>query len=85
LIASSTDFYNRIGLTTEVIEVLPEALKLGFRHINTAHLHRLHPNVDLVIWLAHLSYYVQLGGKRIPTDPVFSIDAALVPFASCHL
>lgn len=37
---------------------------------------------DLVVWLGHSSYYVQLGGKRILIDPVFSVDAAPVPFAN---
>ena len=36
----------------------------------------LDPEKDLVIWLGHSSYYVQLAGKRILVDPVFS------PYAS---
>ncbi|MDL2283531.1 MBL fold metallo-hydrolase [Oxalobacter sp. OttesenSCG-928-P03] len=31
---------------------------------------------DLVVWLGHSSYYVQMGGRRILIDPVFS------PYAS---
>jgi len=38
--------------------------------------------VDMVIWLGHSSYFVQLGGKRVLIDPVFSLDAAPVPFAN---
>lgn len=34
---------------------------------------------DLVIWLGHSSYFVQLGGQRILIDPVFSSTAAPVP------
>jgi L-ascorbate metabolism protein UlaG (beta-lactamase superfamily) len=45
-------------------------------------LRSLDPDDDLVIWLGHSSYYVQLGGKRILIDPVFSVDAAPVPFAN---
>lgn len=37
---------------------------------------------DLVIWLGHSSYFVQLGGQRILIDPVFSINAAPVPLAN---
>jgi hypothetical protein len=40
----------------------------------------LDTNRDLVIWLGHSSYYVQLGGRRILIDPVFSQHAAPVPF-----
>lgn len=37
---------------------------------------------DVVVWLGHSSYFVQLGGKRILIDPVFSADAAPVPYAN---
>jgi len=35
---------------------------------------------DLVIWLGHSSYYIQLGGKRILLDPILSDHAAPLPF-----
>lgn len=38
----------------------------------------LDPAQDLVVWLGHSSYYVQLGGQRILIDPVFSANAAPV-------
>lgn len=41
----------------------------------------LDPAQDLVVWLGHSSYFVQLGGKRILIDPVFSTNAAPVPGA----
>jgi L-ascorbate metabolism protein UlaG (beta-lactamase superfamily) len=37
---------------------------------------------DAVVWLGHSSYFVQLGGRRILIDPVFSRAAAPVPFAN---
>lgn len=37
---------------------------------------------DIVIWLGHSSYFMQLGGKRILIDPVFSPYAAPVSFAN---
>lgn len=37
---------------------------------------------DIVIWLGHSSYFMQLGGKRILVDPVFSPYAAPVSFAN---
>lgn len=42
--------------------------------------HALDPDEDLVIWLGHSSFYVQMAGKRILIDPVFSDYAAPVPF-----
>ena len=35
-------------------------------------LHGLDPDLDVIIWLGHSSFYVQLGGKRLLIDPVFS-------------
>lgn len=37
---------------------------------------------DEVVWLGHSSYYIQLGGKRVLIDPVFSPSAAPVSFAN---
>jgi L-ascorbate metabolism protein UlaG (beta-lactamase superfamily) len=42
-------------------------------------LHALAKDQDTVIWLGHSSYFVQLSGKRILIDPVFSAFAAPVP------
>lgn len=40
------------------------------------------PGEDVLIWLGHSSYFVQLGGKRILIDPVFSSNAAPFPHAN---
>lgn len=37
---------------------------------------------DLVVWLGHSSYFVQLAGKRILIDPVFSTNAAPIPLVN---
>lgn len=37
---------------------------------------------DLVVWLGHSSYFVQLAGRRILIDPVFSTNAAPIPLAN---
>lgn len=39
-------------------------------------------NEDLVVWLGHSSYFVQLDGRRILIDPVFSVDASPIPFTN---
>lgn len=36
---------------------------------------------DLVVWLGHSAYFVQLGGQRFLIDPVFSANAAPIPGA----
>ncbi|WP_349999112.1 MBL fold metallo-hydrolase [Stenotrophomonas lacuserhaii] len=40
----------------------------------------LDPAQDVVVWLGHSSYFVQLGGYRILIDPVFATEAAPAPF-----
>jgi L-ascorbate metabolism protein UlaG (beta-lactamase superfamily) len=42
----------------------------------------LPPNEDVVVWLGHSSYYVQLNGKRILIDPVFSTNASPLPLTN---
>lgn len=42
----------------------------------------LAPSRDVFIWLGHSSYYIQLGGKRILVDPVFSEYASPFSFAN---
>ncbi|MDR3560938.1 MAG: MBL fold metallo-hydrolase [Negativicutes bacterium] len=37
---------------------------------------------DVVVWLGHSSYFMQLGGRRMLIDPVFSSSAAPVSFAN---
>ncbi|RYY08999.1 MAG: MBL fold metallo-hydrolase, partial [Chitinophagaceae bacterium] len=39
----------------------------------------LRPDQDVLVWFGHSSYYIQLNGKRILADPVFSGDASPVP------
>jgi L-ascorbate metabolism protein UlaG (beta-lactamase superfamily) len=42
-------------------------------------LRELDVSQDLVVWLGHSSYFVQLAGQRILVDPVFSTNASPVP------
>lgn len=50
------------------------SVKTDFRTMDTGQ--------DTVLWLGHASYFVQLGGKRILIDPVFSPVAAPVPYST---
>lgn len=40
----------------------------------------LPPEHDLAVWMGHSTYYLQLGGRKILTDPVFSSYASPVFF-----
>ncbi|WFS61911.1 MBL fold metallo-hydrolase [Pseudodesulfovibrio thermohalotolerans] len=42
----------------------------------------LEPDADVVVWLGHSSYFVQLGGKTILIDPVLSDHASPVSFST---
>lgn len=42
----------------------------------------LSPAGDAVIWLGHSSFFLQLGGKKLLIDPVFSDHAAPVSFST---
>jgi L-ascorbate metabolism protein UlaG (beta-lactamase superfamily) len=46
--------------------------------IKTDLLH-LSPNEDILVWFGHSSYFMQIDGKRILVDPVFSNNASPVP------
>lgn len=39
-------------------------------------------STDMVVWLGHSSYYIQLGGRKILLDPILSDHAA--PFSSLN-
>jgi L-ascorbate metabolism protein UlaG (beta-lactamase superfamily) len=45
-------------------------------------LNALDRNTDLVVWLGHSSYFIQLHGLRIAIDPVLSRDAAPIPYVN---
>ena len=42
-------------------------------------LQSLDRNRDVFVWLGHGSYFIQLGGKRILVDPVFSASVGPLP------
>ena len=50
------------------------AVKIDLKALDLSH--------DLVVWLGHSSYFVQLGGQRVLIDPVFSVNAAPIPVAN---
>ena len=45
-------------------------------------LRKLDPSKDVLVWFGHSSYYLQLNGKRILVDPVFSGNASPVSFTT---
>ena len=42
-------------------------------------LHKLDPDEDILVWFGHSSYFIQLDGKKILVDPVFSGNASPIP------
>lgn len=45
-------------------------------------LKNLDPNENLYVWMGHSSYYLQIDGKKILVDPVFSGNASPVSFTT---
>jgi L-ascorbate metabolism protein UlaG (beta-lactamase superfamily) len=39
----------------------------------------LSPGEDVLVWFGHSSYFMQIGGRRILVDPVFSGNASPIP------
>jgi L-ascorbate metabolism protein UlaG (beta-lactamase superfamily) len=49
---------------------------------NKTDLKQLDPNEDLIVWFGHSSYLMQLDGRRILVDPVFSGNASPLSFTT---
>ncbi len=45
-------------------------------------LHSLSDDQNVLVWFGHSSYFIQLDGKRILVDPVFSGNASPIPGSS---
>ncbi|MGL4381848.1 MAG: MBL fold metallo-hydrolase [Vibrio sp.] len=45
-------------------------------------LHQLDPSENIIVWMGHSSYYMQLEGKKFLIDPVFSENASPVPMTN---
>lgn len=45
-------------------------------------LHSLNPKQDLIVWLGHSSYYIQLSGRRFLIDPVMQPYASPFSFVN---
>ena len=42
-------------------------------------LHTLNPDEEVLVWFGHSSYFIQIDGKKILVDPVFSGNASPIP------
>ncbi len=45
-------------------------------------LHHLDPKKDVLVWFGHSSYFMQVDGKKILVDPVFSSNASPFSFTT---
>lgn len=51
-------------------------------HFEKTDLKNLNPNEDVYVWMGHSSYYLQIDGKKILVDPVFSGSASPIPITT---
>ncbi len=75
-----TEGYTVPGLLYDYVFKKPERLKPvdSIPSVKTDLL-ALPPDQDVLVWFGHSSYFIQLDGKRILVDPVFSGNASPVP------
>jgi L-ascorbate metabolism protein UlaG (beta-lactamase superfamily) len=45
-------------------------------------LHKLNPKEDIIIWMGHSSYFLQIDGVRVLIDPVLSENASPIPYTN---
>ncbi|KAB2890814.1 MAG: MBL fold metallo-hydrolase [Desulfobulbaceae bacterium] len=64
------------GLFTRKERLVPEAPLPAMK----TDLRALDPRQNIVVWLGHSSWFIQLDGKRIVIDPILSDYAAPFPF-----
>src|SRR6185295_18333251 len=60
------------GFRTPAERLTPDAAVPSVK----TNLNELDSNRDVLVWLGHSSYFVQLGGVRVLVDPVLSLSAA---------
>ena len=72
----SSFFSNVLSMLLDRNENLKPPVPLPSTRVD---LKALPPGENVVIWLGHASHFVQLGGKRILIDPVFSTNAGPFP------
>ena len=51
-------------------------------HFTKTDLKNLKPNENIYVWMGHSSYFIQIEGKKILVDPVFSGNASPVSFTT---
>lgn len=49
---------------------------------NKTNLKQLNPSANIIVWMGHSSYFMQLDGKTFLVDPVFSENASPVPMTN---
>ncbi|CAM3970588.1 MBL fold metallo-hydrolase [Rahnella bruchi] len=69
-------FSNMLSFIADRNPRLKPAIAVPVIHTNLKSLPR---EQDVVVWLGHSSFYIQLAGKRILLDPVFSTNASPLP------
>ena len=72
--------YTMLGLTyNQFFKKVPRRRPIDPIPSIKTNLLKLSINEDILIWFGHSSYFIQLDGKRILVDPVFSGNASPIP------
>lgn len=68
-----TDYLLNKSDTVRPPSVLPSA---------KTNLHQLAPDEDILVWFGHSSYFIQVDGKKLLVDPIFSGRSSPVKFTT---
>lgn len=75
-----TEGYGYAGVTYEFLfKKNPRRKPVDSIPSTKTDLFKLLPEEDVLVWFGHSSYYIQLDGKKILVDPVFSGNASPIP------
>lgn len=73
--SSSLEIFSKM-----LLEKIPERTPTSDFHFTKTELKTLQPEENIFVWMGHSSYFLQVGGKKILVDPVFSGYASPFPF-----
>jgi len=75
-----TEGANILGVMYQMLfKKAAEQVPVGSIPSMKTNLLRLSPEEDILVWFGHSSYFLQIDGKRILVDPVFSGNASPIP------
>lgn len=81
MLATGKGAASRLSIMVHMLRQKPQRLRPSGKIPSVkTDLRGLAPEDDILVWFGHSSLFIQIGGKRILVDPVFSDAGSPVPF-----